>query len=151
MDLLTTFDGLVQRFQAHHTFAERARALADRYSPIVVERVVRDHSDRTTETLSELIPLLIEVETAIADLESQRDAVKAQGGDDRAALEELELRALIGEFTDAELDAATADLRGRLAGADAEIARIEAQADGFRARLSTWQAIAADAGVLAEA
>jgi chromosome segregation ATPase len=151
MDLLSTFDGLVQRFQAHHTFAERARALADRYSAVVVDRVVRDHADRTTETLSELIPLLIEVETAIADIEAQVDAIKAQGGDDRAALEELQLRALIGEMDDDALDAATTDLRRRLSGADTEITRLAAEADTFRARLTSWQQIASQAGVLAEA
>ena len=146
--LIEKFGTLVTRFEQHRGFMDKARALADSYSPLVVERVGSDHEQRSNELLTELIPLMIEVEEAADGLDDDRESSLAGVTDVRAAAEELELRRLIGDIDEEEAELEAALHSETLAGVDAHVAELDGEIAAFRAQLDAWRSIGLAAGVL---
>ena len=97
-ELIETFGSLVDRFAKHRDFMDKARAQSESFSTHIVERVVTDHEQRGNELLTELIPMMIEVEETVDGLDAEKESQLAGVTDVRAAAEELELRVLIGDL-----------------------------------------------------
>ena len=147
-ELLTEFKARVDHFAKFHGFIEKTRQQAEKFAPAVVERVISDNTEKRDAVVGELIPLTADMDGVIADLERERqDILDGQKGS-RLALEEMDLRKTIGELTEEEFDAKSADLRAELAKGDEAVAGIDEELERFRAEMGRWQEIGDEAGVL---
>jgi hypothetical protein len=145
---LDQFNALVDRFAVVHGWITKAQALAPQYRAIVVERVVRGHSATREELAVEIVPLMMEVEEYAGAANRRRDEVDAQVASARAALDELNLRHMIGELDDDALAAASAEHQATIDGVADQLAEVEAQASMWRDALGRWELLGREAGVL---
>lgn len=100
--LLDTFTELVDRYEQHQGYIQRAREQASRFSAKIVDKVVRDHTAKSSTVASEVGPYLKELRDAIALLDRDRKKVTEDRNGQQTAIEELELRRAIGELEDRE-------------------------------------------------
>jgi hypothetical protein len=143
-DLFDTFTAHVARYEQHQSYIAKARAqlAAGKFSAAVVDKVILDHGGKADGVASQIRPLL-------PRLDERKHALGAEAGKARAAREavdesvqELELRHLIGELDDAQLEADVADLRLQRDRDDEALARAEAAGRELQAALDRWIAVA---------
>lgn len=146
--VLPLFNDLVDRFCRLQGFIDKANALAGNYSPIVVQRVVEGHTASRNELLTEIVPMMIEIESAASDADGERQAVETNVGAARAAIEELELRKLIGDLDDEAFAAEAAPHEAKIADVASDLDTALANADALRGALRRWQEVGESAGVL---
>lgn len=145
---LTQFNALVDRFAQVQGWISKALELAPAYRPVVVERVVNGHAATRDELAMEIVPLMIEVEEQAQAATRRRDEVEARAGEARAAIEELQLRHLIGELDDDALAAEVAPFQSTIDGVAADLDAAEAEAGLWRSALGRWETLGREAGVL---
>jgi DNA-binding transcriptional regulator YdaS (Cro superfamily) len=145
---LDQFNALVDRFAQVHGWINQAVALAPQYSAIVVERVVRGHSATREELAVQIVPLMMEVEEHASHANRQRDEVDARVAAARAALDELNLRHMIGELDDDALAEASGEHQATIDGVSDLLAAAEASAATWRGALARWEILGREAGVL---
>ncbi len=145
---LDQFNALVDRFAVVHGWINQAVALAPQYSAIVVERVVRGHSATRDELAVQIVPLMMEVEEYAGEANRHRDEVDARVASARAAIDELNLRHMIGELDDEALAEASAEHLTTVDSVAEQLAEIEAIAATWRSALARWEVLGREAGVL---
>lgn len=147
-EVLGRLAGLLDSFETHRNFIDRAReqAAAGKFSAAVVEKVVLDHEVKCAGISDEVGPLLPSLSAARATLHAQRDEIAAGRGGIDERIQEYELRALIGEMTEADLEREVGELRATQANANERIAGIDAEAERIDAGLARWSTLAARAG-----
>ena len=112
--LLDTFTELVDRYEQHQGYIQRAREQASRFSAKIVDKVVRDHTAKSSTVASEVGPYLKELRDAIALLDRDRKKVTEDRNGQQTAIEELELRRAIGELEDREFAGEADGINGKL-------------------------------------
>ncbi len=122
--LLDTFTELVDRYEQHQGYIQRAREQASRFSQKIVEKVVRDHTAKATTVASEVNPYLKELRDAIALVDRDRKKVTEDRNGQQTAIEELELRRAIGELEDHEF-------QGEADGINSKLSEIQRRLDGL--------------------
>lgn len=148
-ELLADFQAKVDEFAKYHGFIEKTKQQADKFAKTVVEKVISDNTEKRDHVVAELIPLTVDIEAVIADLENRKaDIIEGQTGA-RMQLEEMELRKAIGEISDKEFDKQTKDLQAELSDGDQKIASIDGDLERFRDAMGGWSQIGTEAGVLA--
>jgi len=113
--LLDTFTELVDRYEQHQGFIQRAREQSSRFSAKIVDKVVRDHTAKSTAVGTEVGPYLKELRDAIALIDRDRKKVTDDRNAQQTAIEELELRRAIGELEDNDFQGEADGINGKLA------------------------------------
>ncbi len=147
-ELLDALGGLIARYEQHRNYIEKARrqAATGKFNPAVIEKVILDHEIKSADVADEVAPLLPDIRARIEGFEAEAASVAASRVSVDEQVQELELRAAIGELTDEEFEQAVADLRASQVGANARIAEIDADLGALRGTLDRWIALAEPAG-----
>lgn len=151
--LLEKLNGLVTKYQQHRGYIEKARAQAasGKFNAQVIEKVLLDHEIKASVVAEEISPLLPTLQTLIDALVQEKNDVRAGNSGVDEAVQELELRAAIGELTEDEFNTEVADLRTRLDGANTRIAAIDGELEELQGAVSGWAALASPHGHYAAA
>jgi hypothetical protein len=112
--LLDTFTELVDRYEQHQGYIQRAREQSSRFSAKIVDKVVRDHTGQSSAVANEVGPYLKELRDAIALVDRDRKKVTDDRNAQQTAIEELELRRAIGELEDHDFQAEADGINGKL-------------------------------------
>jgi hypothetical protein len=147
-ELLDALGGLIARYEQHRNYIEKARrqAATGKFNAAVIEKVILDHEIKSADVADDVAPLLPDIRARIEGFEAEAAAVAASRVSVDEQVQELELRAAIGELTDEEFEQAVADLRASQVGANARIAEIDADLGALRGTLDRWIALAEPAG-----
>ncbi len=137
-ELLAEFRAQLDLFDKYRSFIEKAKSHQERFNPVVVEKVIRDNTDKIQEVADALDPIVGDMKQVIADLEADRQGVHDGVAAARLELEELELRQTIGEIDDEEFESRGADLQAQIGNADADVAGIDAELAQFNEALERW-------------
>jgi hypothetical protein len=122
--LLDTFTELVDRYEQHQGYIQRAREQSSRFSAKIVDKVVRDHTAKASAVANDVSPHLKELRDAIALVDRDRKKVTDDRNGQQTAIEELELRRAIGELEDD-------DFQGEADGINAKLSEIQRRLDGL--------------------
>ncbi len=122
--LLDTFTELVDRYEQHQGFIQRAREQSSRFSAKIVDKVVRDHTAKASAIGNEVGPYLKELRDAIALIDRDRKKVTDDRNGQQTAIEELELRRAIGELEDS-------DFQGEADGINSKLTEIQRRLDAL--------------------
>jgi len=146
--LLERLNGLVSRYRQHRSYIEKAKvqAASGKFNPVVIEKVILDHEIKASDVADEVGPLLPSLRTLIDALVGEKAEVHSSNAGVDEAVQELELRAAIGELSDDEFNAEVAGLRGRLDGAASRVASIDAELGELDGALSSWADLAGPNG-----
>lgn len=146
--LLERLNGLVTRYQQHRGYIEKARvqAASGKFNPQVIEKVLLDHEIKASTVADDVGPLLPNLQTLIDALVEEKGAVHSGNAGVDEAVQELELRAAIGELSDEDFNSEVAGLRGRLDSANERIASIDAELNELQTALNGWAALAGPHG-----
>ena len=143
--ILEHFEFEVERYEKHELLAARAREYSTDFSPIVITRVVDDHTARAKDARGKAMPLLRDMEVFLVDLDRERQALVTDQQRPRDDLEELELRLLIGEIDDALYENESEPLRRALALGAQRLEEIDATVQRFRRPMGHWIEICGEA------
>jgi hypothetical protein len=146
--LLTEFQARVDEFEKYQNFIARARSQSAKFAASVVEKVIKDNTEKSLQVVEQIIPLLNDVEEHIRQLEADRQSVLDGRQTSQFALEELELRQAIGELDDAAFDQEASGLKEALGSIDSRVGGIDKQLETFRTQLSRWEKIGTESGIL---
>ncbi len=136
--LLAEFQEQLDKLDQYQTFIEKARNMAGKFNPAVVEKVVTDNTEKSEVVYGIIAPLVPQVHEVIAQLESDKADVAGGVEDAKLSLEELELRVAIGELDQAAFEQEAAEAQGQVEGADAAIAAIDEELTSFRDLMNAW-------------
>lgn len=145
-ELLGNLNGLVDKYEQHRKYIEKARAQAAKFSSGVIEKVILDHEIKSTDVAEGVAPLLPQLRTLVAELEADKAKIGASKGTVDEQIQELELRQAIGELEDAEFESQVGELRSNASSANERIASIEADLGELNGALERWIALADPAG-----
>lgn len=145
-ELLSSLNALVAKYEQHRQYIDKAKAQAAKFSSGVIEKVILDHEIKSSDVAEKVAPLLPELRALAASLDSDKAGIVASKGGVDEQLQELELRQVIGEISDADFEAQTADLRANASGANERIAAIDADLAELNTALDRWIAVAGPAG-----
>ena len=152
-ELLDTLTAHVARYEQHRHYIEKARAQAatGKFNTAVIEKVVLDHTIKASDVADQIQPLLPRLLELIAGLEADKAGIEASRGSVDEQIQELELRAAIGEMTDADFEKEVGDLRANQANANERIAVLDADRADLQSALDRWAATAGPGGHYVEA
>ena len=137
-ELLSTFSELLETYEKHKAYAEKARDQTSSFSSSVIEKVIADHQIKASLVADDISPLVPQLSAEIAELEAAKDVAEQSKGDFGARIEELELRKLIGEITDEEFTELTSEGRDTVNAADSEIQGLNDSLNELKAALERW-------------
>jgi hypothetical protein len=146
--LLTDFQHRVDEFEKYQNFIARARSQSAKFASAVVDKVIKDNTEKSLVVVEQIIPLLNDVEDLIRELESERQGVIDGRSTSQFALEELELRQAIGELDDAAFAAESAGLKDALGSIDAKVSGFDEHLTTFRNQLARWEKLGTESGIL---
>ena len=135
-ELLQSLADLVEQYAKHRSFIEKASGQAEKFSEVVIQRVVEDNRKKMLNLEQEVVPMIGQAATVCQDLEAQRGKVEADVSDSQLALEELQLRAAIGELDEEAFENQSAEVRGVVDSADSNIAGLDKELEKLRALLT---------------
>jgi hypothetical protein len=147
-ELLSTLTGLLDSLDTHRTYIARAReqAASGRFSATVIEKVILDHEIKAAGVAEQVGPLLPGIQARLQVLHAEVYTTEASRSSVDEQIMEFELRHVVGELTDGELEQAVADLRGTQGIANERLAVIQDETGTLDAVLVRWNAAAAALG-----
>ena len=148
-ELLELFTERLDEFAKHKGYIEKAQAQAGRFSESVIERVVTDNTEKCVTLGAEVLPMVVEVNDAIAQLVVSGEEIRTNVASSQLALEELELRSAIGELDDSSFSEQSTEVRKVVETADAKLSAIQEQLGSFQAELTRWEALSDMPGIVA--
>ena len=104
-----------------------------------MQKVVADNESKSMEVVSELIPLMTDIEAVIEDLRRQRAEALDSSKESQFKLEELELRLAIGDLDDDKFQAEASEFKSVVDRTESLVAELDAQREKFESALSRWQ------------
>lgn len=150
-ELLEAFKKQLEAFDKYQTFIAKAREQAEKFRPEVVEKVVADNTAKIEAVAEALNPLVPEVQGVIAELGSERRSVEEAVEAARLRLEELELRAMIGELDEEGFEAEAAPFKSEISSADEILGAFDGELEQFQSILQQWLDARPAAGETVEA
>ena len=151
--ILKEFNEHIEQYATHRGYIDRARSHAHKFKPEVVEKVILDHEIKSTEVAEQILPLVPQFQSAMAELDAQRAEIDEKKAGSEETMEELTLRMEIGEFTDDEFEQATSELKTELEAAAERLEAIAAEYTTLDDALGKWAELAAgadqDTGIVA--
>lgn len=147
-ELLETLSALTARYEQHRHYIEKAKAQAatGKFNTAVIEKVVLDHEIKASDVADQVGPLLPHVRGLLSGYAADKAAIEASKGGVDEQIQELELRAAIGELDEDAFDKETAGLRANQASANERIAAVQADWDALDGALRRWADVAGPAG-----
>ncbi len=145
-ELLVALTAHLDKYEQHRQYIEKAKAQAAKFKPGVVEKVLLDHEIKSSDVADKVGPLLPEVRALVAGLDAEKAKISASKGTVDEQIQELELRQVIGELTDAEFEAQVADLRASAGSANERIAAIDADLADLSGAVDRWASLAGPHG-----
>jgi hypothetical protein len=149
-ELLADFKAKVDLFEKYHGFIEKTQAQADKFAKAVVDKVIKDNTAKRDDVAADLVPLAIDIDGVIADLEREKEGVLEGQKGQKLALEEMELRKAIGELSDKDFDKETKGLQSDLKASDELIAGLDGELEKFNGEMDRWRGVGRQAGVLTD-
>jgi len=146
-ELLELFTERLDEFAKHKGYIEKAQAQAGRFSESVIERVVTDNTSKCVGLSAEILPMVVDVNEAIAGLVVSGEEIRTNVASSQLALEELELRSAIGELDDASFGEQSAEVRKVVETADTKLSSIQESLGAFQAELTRWEALSDMPGI----
>lgn len=147
-ELLSEFQSRVDQFEKYQGFIDKARSQAGKFAAAVVEKVIQDNQQKCMQVVSEIIPLMADMERVLAELDAERAEVVNGSRDSTFILEELELRHAIGDLSDEAFEAEASEAKSIVANAEERVSAIDQVLQGFRDTMARWQELGTAAGVL---
>ncbi len=144
-ELLNRFNELLDTYEQHQAYGEKAREQAANFSSAVIEKVMADHQIKASLVADDIGPLVPEVAQHLDALNASIAEAEQSKGDFGTRIEELELRKLIGEISDEDFDSMTAEGRDTVETADKQISEIQAQKAEVQAALERWTDLSGNA------
>jgi hypothetical protein len=148
-ELLSEFRKKVDEYVKCLSFIDKAKAQAEKFDPTVIEKVVASHNEKAAAIVDGLIPLSADLEQQISDLQAKKVEIQSGQEEARNALQELELRHVIGELTKKSFESKSKNYKKDLEEVDAKVAELDASCESFQGELDRWTEAAEKAGVLA--
>ncbi len=153
--LLGTLNDLVARYETHRGFIDRARAqlASGKFASNVIDKVVKDHSEKAASVAEQVQPLVPELNGLMGALRAEKAGILDTKGGLDEEVQEFELRLAIGELNEADFEQAAGALRDRLNTANARIGVVDSELEELSGAFEKWNAVAQGAGhaVVAEA
>ncbi|HCH62265.1 MAG: hypothetical protein CL927_08710 [Deltaproteobacteria bacterium] len=144
-ELLSSFNEHLASYSSHREYVRRAQAMAERFSPGVIEKVVLDHELRSTSVAEEILPLVPNIEARVAEIDAEKATIEEGKATSDAKMEELTLRQAIGEISDEEFDSLGQELRQTLDEANGRLDILNGERDELTGALGSWVELAAEA------
>jgi hypothetical protein len=145
-ELLNNFSALLDNYARHREYINRARAQAEKFSSEIIKKVVLDHEIKASSLSDEILPLIPEIEGHISRVDGEKDDILGSKSTSDEAMQELELRHLIGEITDDEFASLTSDLRTTLDDANGRLEALDSERGTLSEALGRWTELAAESG-----
>ncbi len=142
---LKEFNEHLEAYGTHRSYIDRARAHAHKFTSSVVEKVILDHEIKSTEVAELIMPLVPQLQGALAELDGQRQQINEKKAGSEEQMEELTLRKEIGELTDEDFEQLTAELKAGLEEAGQRVGEIDAEHGTLEEALQKWFELAAGA------
>jgi hypothetical protein len=146
-ELLGQFSKRLDQFAKHRGYIEKAQAQAGRFSESVIERVVVDNTGKCVALSAEILPMVVEVNDAIAGLLVSGEEIRTNVASSQLALEELELRSAIGELDDGSFGEQSTEVRKVVETADTKLTKIQESLGAFQAELTRWESLSDIPGI----
>ena len=137
-ELLNRFNELLETYEQHKAYGDKAREQAANFSSAVIEKVMADHQIKASLIADDITPLVARVMAEVTALATAIEEAEQSKGDFGARIEELELRKVIGEITDDEFESMTAEGRDTVDSADKEIEGLDAERQSIQDSLDRW-------------
>ncbi|MDP2306698.1 MAG: FHA domain-containing protein [Pseudomonadota bacterium] len=146
--LLEMLTAHVARYEQHRHYIEKARAQAatGKFNTAVIERVVLDHEIKSSDVADQVQPLLPRLLELLSTIDADKARIEASRGGLDDQIQELELRAAIGEMEEADFEKEVADLRANQTSANERIGVMDTDRGDLQAALDRWTSIAGPAG-----
>ncbi len=148
--LLSTFNERVDEFDRYQGFIDKARDQVGKFATAVVEKVIKDNEQRCLELVSEIIPLMTDMEKVVEELQDKRNSALDSARESQFKLEELELRLAIGDLSEEAFNAEAAEFKAVVDSTDAKVAEFDEETEQFKAAIEKWTELSSRAGVLEE-
>jgi hypothetical protein len=143
-DLFSNFGDLLSDYSQHREYIRRATAQAKKFSKAVIEKVVLDHEVKASSVADQILPLVPDVETHIAEIDGEVETINTDKSDAEEQYQELELRMAIGEITDEDFGTESADLKSKLDAAEGRLGELSEDRSKHADMLSRWAELAAE-------
>lgn len=137
-ELVNRFNELLDTYEQHKAYGEKAREQASNFSSAVIEKVMADHQIKASLIADDITPLVAQVTNELHALSGAIDEAEQSKGDFGTRIEELELRKVIGEISDEEFDSLTSEGRETVESANQQIAGLEESRQGVQVALDRW-------------
>ncbi len=145
-ELLGSLNGLVAKYEQHRNYIGKAKSQQGKFSGAVIEKVILDHEIKSSEVADQVIPLLPTLDSLVSALEGEKASISELKSGVDEQIQELELRAAIGEMTDKEFEKEVKGLRSKVAGDNLRIGKIETDLAELCAARDAWVKLAEPAG-----
>ncbi len=146
--LLAQLESQVSEVERYQQLIHKAKTQSARFSAAVVEKVVKDNMAKSRDIAGRLAPLTADAGEVISGLRGRRDGVIVGSQEAKFALQEIELRHVIGEYGDAEFTELASSPREVVAQADMQISELEGQVSSLEQALARWSDVGTSAGLL---
>jgi len=150
-ELLSEFKSRVDKFEKFQTFIDKAKSQAGKFASQVVEKVVKDNTDKSIEVVGEIIPLMADMETVINEMEAEKEAAVEHAKDSKFKLEELELRHMIGDLTPEAFEDEAREHKEIVESTESEVQAIDEELGRFGGAIERWQELGTKAGMMPDA
>jgi hypothetical protein len=148
--LLSTFNERVDEFDRYQGFIDKAKGQVGKFAEAVVQKVIQDNEQKCLELVSEIIPLMTDMEQVLEELKEQKTSALDSARDSQFKLEELELRRAIGDLSDDDFNAEAAEFKAVVDSTDAKVAEYEEEGTQFQEAVDRWVELGSRAGVLGD-
>jgi hypothetical protein len=145
---LRTFTSHLDRFETLATYIDKALALADQFRPEIVERVVNGHKASIQELALDLMPAVIELEVLLEQEHNAIEGLETKASETKAALEECELRKLIGALDDEAYELETEPIQAAIDAIDETRVPHDVAILDLRLQLERWEKLGQHTGLL---
>ena len=143
---LSAFSAHLEAYNKHRLFIERARSQGSKFSAAVIEKVTLEHEIKSAEEADAILALVPGLEAARASLVGELSGLSGSQAGVNQAMEELELRQMIGELDEEGFAAESSALKAQMGDSGEAIERLEAQIASINAVLERWAELAESAG-----
>ncbi|MGH7898439.1 MAG: FHA domain-containing protein [Candidatus Binatia bacterium] len=147
-ELLTEFQRLLDEIEKLQGFIDKAQGQAGKFSPEVVEKVIKTNKQKIAEVSEAIGPKAEEVDAYITSLVAERQKEHSGAQQSELSLQELQLRKEIGELEEKAFKAEAKHLEAAVAQTKERVAALDAEASQFRTQAERWVALAKISGAV---
>lgn len=145
-ELIKEFNGLLDDYAKHREYIAKAKAQASKFSPAVIEKVILDHEIKSSDTAERILPHVPVLLDGIRQIDAEKADIDLGKSGSVEKMEELELRAAIGELEMDEFEALSAEFRATLDGAAGRILALDQDRAVLQDAIDRWVGLASSAG-----